>query len=382
MLQVGLVGWRGMVGSVLLKRMAEEHDFANIRTKFFSTSQAGGLAPQYANLLNSQLEDAYALNELVKLDCILTTQGSSYTKEVLPQLRALGWNGYWLDASSELRMDDDSIIMLDPINSSAITAGLQCGIKNYIGGNCTVSLMLLALDGLFKANLIEWISSMTYQSASGAGALQIREFLMQSGALYAAVVDGLVDKDSTILELDQQVTTAMRDESFPQQYFGAALAGSVIPWIDGAVADGQTKEEWKGAAETNKILGLAPDTIKVDGICVRVGAIRCHSQALTIKLKRNDLSIAEIESVIAAANPWVKLVANNKQDTLEQLTPAAISGGLSIAVGRVKKLKFGPEYLSLFTVGDQLLWGAAEPLRRMLQILVRHHAEICYAPRI
>jgi aspartate-semialdehyde dehydrogenase len=374
MLKVGLVGWRGMVGSVLLRRMVEEHDFTKIKTKFFSTSAVGEPVPIAApHLLNQLLVDAYALEELSSLDCILTTQGSAYTTGVLPQLRALGWNGYWLDASSALRMNADTIILLDPINATAIMHGLCTGVKNYSGGNCTVSLMLLALQGLFQDDLVEWVSSMTYQAASGAGANHIRELLQQSGVIYSAVANLLVDKDTPILNIEQQVTAAMRQESFPCEYFLAPLAGSVIPWIDTEVANGQTKEEWKGTAETNKILGLVPEKIKVDGVCVRVGTLRCHSQALTIKLKSPNLPLAELEAKIAGANPWVNLIANTKTNTLQALTPAAVSGSLSIAVGRLKKLNFGPEYLSLFTVGDQLLWGAAEPLRRMLQILVNYH---------
>ncbi len=374
MLKVGFVGWRGMVGSVLMERMREENDFMAIDPYFFSTSAAGGVAPQVGKDAGTLL-DAYDINKLVALDCIVTTQGSDYTHAVLDKLRQAGWNGYWLDASSSLRMTSDALIVLDPINNANIEQALAQGIKNYVGGNCTVSLMLLALDGLFKADAIEWISSMTYQAASGAGANNIRELLQQSGAVYNAVKDILDDKNTTILDIDRRVSQELRSDSFPKQYFGAPLAGSVIPWIDAGMENGQTKEEWKGSVETNKILGFAPDTIKVDGTCVRVGALRSHSQALTIKLKRKDLSLEQIAELIANANEWVKLVPNSKPETLAELTPAAISGSLTIAVGRLKRLKFGDDFISLFTVGDQLLWGAAEPIRRMLNILVqRRHA--------
>ncbi len=374
MLKVGFVGWRGMVGSVLMERMREENDFMAIDPYFFSTSAAGGVAPQVGKDAGTLL-DAYDINKLVILDCIVTTQGSDYTHAVLDKLRQAGWNGYWLDASSSLRMTSDALIVLDPINNANIEQALAQGIKNYVGGNCTVSLMLLALDGLFKADAIEWISSMTYQAASGAGANNIRELLQQSGAVYNAVKDILDDKNTTILDIDRRVSQELRSDGFPKQYFGAPLAGSVIPWIDAGMENGQTKEEWKGSVETNKILGFEPDTIKVDGTCVRVGALRSHSQALTIKLKRKDLSLEQIAELIANANEWVKLVPNSKPETLAELTPAAISGSLTIAVGRLKRLKFGDDFISLFTVGDQLLWGAAEPIRRMLNILVqRRHA--------
>ena len=367
MLKVGFVGWRGMVGSVLMQRMVAENDFAALDAVFFSTSAVGAAAPH-----GGKLRDAYSLTELAQLDCIVTTQGSDYTRAVAPQLRASGWMGFWLDASSLLRMDANAVIILDPLNRQHIDHALAAGIKNYIGGNCTVSLMLLALDGLIKADLIEWVSSMTYQAASGAGAKNIRELLAQSGVIAAAV--SALDPAATILELDQKVSTTLREANFPQQYFGAPLAASVIPWIDSAVANGQTKEEWKAGVESNKILGYAPETLKVDGICVRVGALRCHSQALTIKLKRKDLSLEQITQLLAAANPWVKIIPNTQAATLAGLTPAAISGSLTIALGRLKKLNFGDDYLSLFTVGDQLLWGAAEPLRRMLKILVARDA--------
>lgn len=373
MLKVGFVGWRGMVGSVLMKRMREENDFAKIIPVFFSTSDVGGKSPEVGKDVGI-LQDAFNILELAKLDCILTTQGSDYTNEVLTKLRDTGWNGYWIDAASALRMEDNSIIVLDPINRSKIDDGIKSGVKNYIGGNCTVSLMLLGLDGLFKADLIEWISSMTYQAASGAGANNIRELLSQCGVLNAAAKDKLTNKNSSILEIDDKVTKSLRSKDFPQKYFGAPLAGSVIPWIDSGLENGQTKEEWKGGVEANKILGYSLNTIKVDGVCVRVGVLRSHSQALTIKLKRKDLSLEQIEKIIKDANPWVKFVANNKIDTLSELTPASVSGTLDIAVGRLKRLNFGDDYISIFTVGDQLLWGAAEPLRRMLNILTENNA--------
>ncbi|MDD3265683.1 MAG: aspartate-semialdehyde dehydrogenase [Burkholderiales bacterium] len=373
MLKVGFIGWRGMVGSVLMKRMREENDFAKITPVFFSTSAAGGKSPDVGKDVGV-LRDAFDVSELAKLDCILTTQGSEYTHEVLPKLRDAGWNGYWIDAASALRMKDDSIIVLDPINRAKIDEGIKSGVKNYIGGNCTVSLMLLGLDGLFKADLVEWISSMTYQAASGAGANNIRELLTQCGVLNSVAKDELLDRNSSILDIDAKVTDALRSKDFPQDYFGAPLAGSVIPWIDAGLENGQTKEEWKGCVEANKILGYMPNTVKVDGICVRVGVLRSHSQALTIKLKRKDLSLEQIEQIIQDANPWVKFVANNKPDTLSELTPASVSGTLDIAVGRLKRLSFGDDYISIFTVGDQLLWGAAEPLRRMLNILAGNDA--------
>ncbi len=374
MLNVGFIGWRGMVGSVLMDRMRSENDFKSISATFFSTSSNGAPAPQFGYEQNELLKDAYNIEELAKLDCIVTAQGSDYTKAVLPELRSSGWNGYWLDAASLLRMEKDSIIVLDPINRKHIDEGIANGIKNYIGGNCTVSLMLLALDGLFKADLVEWISSMTYQAASGAGANNIRELLQQYGHVHSVISDLLNDKSANILDIDARVGKSLSSAEFPKEYFGVPLAGNVIPWIDSGLENGQTKEEWKGSVESNKILGYAPDTVKVDGLCVRVGALRSHSQALTIKLKRKDLSIDEISGIIANANPWVKVVANNKESTLRELTPAVISGTLNIGVGRLRKLRFGEEYIGLFTVGDQLLWGAAEPLRRMLNILVEHYA--------
>ena len=364
-MKVGIVGWRGMVGSVLMQRMVEEGDFnIGIEPVFFSTSQAGQAAPMNAGVL----KDASNIEELKKLDIIITCQGGDYTKSVHPELRKQGWNGYWIDAASTLRMEDNAVIILDPVNRNVIDAALAKGQKDFIGGNCTVSLMLMGLGGLFRANLVEWLSSMTYQAASGAGAPNMRELLAQMGVLNGVVADELKTPGSAILEIDRKVTGALRDGSVPTKEFGFPLAGNVLPWIDREVEDGQSREEWKGFAETNKILG-STTPIPVDGICVRVGAMRCHSQAITIKLNR-DLPLADIENLIANDNAWAKLVPNTKAETLAQLTPAAISGTLTVPVGRVRKMKMGPQYVQAFTCGDQLLWGAAEPLRRMLRILV------------
>jgi aspartate-semialdehyde dehydrogenase len=365
-MKVGIVGWRGMVGSVLLQRMVEEGDFnIGIEPVFFSTSQAGQPAPMNAGTLKS----ADDIAELKKLDIIITCQGGDYTKAVHPELRRQGWNGYWIDAASTLRMESDAVIILDPVNRNVIDKALANGQKDYVGGNCTVSLMLMALGGLFRANLVEWLSTMTYQAASGAGAPNMRELLAQMGVLNGVVADELKSPGSAILEIDRKVTAALRDGSMPTKEFGGfPLAGNVLPWIDREVEDGQSREEWKGFAETNKILGTYTP-IPVDGICVRVGAMRCHSQALTIRLNK-DVPIADIEQLIANDNQWVKLVPNTKADTLAQLTPAAVSGLLTVPVGRVRKMKMGPKYLQAFTCGDQLLWGAAEPLRRMLRILM------------
>ena len=362
-MKVGLIGWRGMVGSVLLQRMVEENDFAGIEPVFFSTSQAGEAAPMNAGTL----KNASDIAELKKLDIIITCQGGDYTKAIHPELRKLGWNGYWIDAASTLRMEKDAVIILDPVNRDVIDKALANGQKDFIGGNCTVSLMLMALGGLFRAGLVEWISSMTYQAASGAGAPNMRELLSQKGVLHSSVAHLLSDPKSAILEIDRQVTATLRSASMPIKEFGFPLAGNVLPWIDREVEDGQSREEWKGYAETNKILGTTTP-IPVDGICVRVGAMRCHSQALTIKLNK-DVPIAEIESLIKNDNQWVKLIPNTKAETLAGLTPAAVSGTLTVPVGRLRKMKMGPQYLSAFTCGDQLLWGAAEPLRRMMRIL-------------
>jgi aspartate-semialdehyde dehydrogenase len=363
-MKVGLVGWRGMVGSVLLQRMREEKDFAGMEPVFFSTSQAGGAAPMNAGTL----KDASDIVELKKLDVIITCQGGDYTKAIHPELRKSGWQGYWIDAASTLRMEANAVIILDPVNRGVIDAALAKGQKDFIGGNCTVSLMLMALGGLFRADLIEWLSSMTYQAASGAGAPNMRELLDQMGVLHGSVAALLQDPASAILDIDQKVTATLRSEVMPKKEFGFSLAGNLLPWIDREVEDDQSREEWKGYAETNKILDTSAP-IPVDGICVRVGAMRCHSQALTIKLKK-DMPLADIEGLIANDNQWVKLVPNTKADSLSQLTPAAIAGTLTVPIGRVRKMKMGPQYLSAFTCGDQLLWGAAEPLRRMLRILM------------
>ncbi len=362
-MNVGIVGWRGMVGSVLMQRMQEENDFAGIEPVFFSTSQAGQAAPMNAGTL----KNADDISELKKLDVILTCQGGDYTKAVHPELRKAGWKGYWIDAASTLRMEKDAVIILDPVNRGVIDKALAAGQKDFIGGNCTVSLMLMALGGLFRNNLVEWMTSMTYQAASGAGAPNMRELLSQMGSLHGTVDALLADPGSAILEIDRKVTGALRDGSMPTKEFGFPLAGNLLPWIDREVEDGQSREEWKGLVETNKILG-SEKPIPIDGICVRVGAMRCHSQALTIKLNK-DVPIADIEAMIANDNEWAQLVPNTKADSLAKLTPAAVSGTLMTPVGRVRKMKLGPQYLSAFTCGDQLLWGAAEPLRRMLRIL-------------
>ncbi len=354
-----------MVGSVLLQRMVEENDFSlGFEPVFFSTSQAGQAAPMNAGTLKS----ADDIAELKQLDVIITCQGGDYTKAVHPELRKQGWNGYWIDAASTLRMENNAVIILDPVNRDVIDKALANGQKDFIGGNCTVSLMLMALGGLFRAGLVEWLTSMTYQAASGAGAPNMRELLSQMGVLSGTVAEELKNPGSAILEIDKKVTGALRDGSLPTKEFGFPLAGNVLPWIDREVEDGQSREELKGFLETNKILGTS-NPIPVDGICVRVGAMRCHSQALTIKLNK-DLPIEEIENLIKNDNQWVKLIPNNKADSLAGLTPAAVSGTLTVPIGRVRKMKMGPQYLSAFTCGDQLLWGAAEPLRRMLRILL------------
>ncbi|CAG0984637.1 aspartate-semialdehyde dehydrogenase [Geobacter sp.] len=364
-MKVGIVGWRGMVGSVLLQRMVEEGDFTiGIEPVFFSTSQAGQPAPMNAGTLKS----ADDIAELKKLDIIITCQGGDYTKAVHPELRKQGWQGYWIDAASTLRMEDNAVIILDPVNRGVVDAALAKGQKDFIGGNCTVSLMLMALGGLFRAGLVEWLTSMTYQAASGAGAPNMRELLSQMGVLHGSVAELLKNPSSAILDIDRDVTATLRGDTLPKKEFGFPLAGNVLPWIDREVEDGQSREEWKGFAETNKILGTSTP-IPVDGICVRVGAMRCHSQALTIKLNK-DVPLADIEELIKNDNQWVKFVPNAKADTLADLTPAAVSGLLTVPIGRVRKMKMGPQYVQAFTCGDQLLWGAAEPLRRMLRILV------------
>lgn len=370
---VGLVGWRGMVGSVLMQRMQEENDFALIEPVFFSTSNAGGRAPAQAKN-ETVLHDASNIDALRKCDIIITCQGGDYTSEIFPQLRQSGWNGYWIDAASTLRMKDDAIIVLDPVNLDVIKSALQRGIKNYIGGNCTVSCMLMGLGGLFQHDLVEWMSSMTYQAASGGGAQHMRELLTQFGTINSEVKALLDDPASAILEIDRQVLTKQHALSADEtRQFGVPLAGNLIPWIDKDLGNGVSREEWKAGAETNKILGkgeaFASKAIPVDGLCVRIGAMRCHSQALTIKLKK-DVPLDEINDIIAGHNEWVKVVPNERDVTMQQLTPAAVTGGLQIPVGRLRKMQMGGDYLSAFTVGDQLLWGAAEPLRRMLRILI------------
>ncbi|PWW45955.1 aspartate-semialdehyde dehydrogenase [Melaminivora alkalimesophila] len=364
---VGLVGWRGMVGSVLMDRMQAEGDFELIEPVFFSTSNAGGKAPAMART-HTELKDAGDIAELAKCSIVITCQGGDWTKEVYPKLRASGWQGHWIDAASALRMEDGAVIVLDPVNEGLIKRRLAAGGKDWIGGNCTNSILLMGLAGLFKADLVEWVSSMTYQAASGGGANHMRELLKGMGVIHAAVADDLATPASAILDIDRKVAQTIR-EDVPTEFFGAPLAGGLIPWIDSQLDNGQSKEEWKGQAEVNKILGT-DRPIPVDGLCVRIGAMRCHSLALTLKLKK-DLPLAEIESLIQGGNPWVKFVANERALTVKELTPAAITGGLDIGVGRVRKLNMGPEYVSAFVIGDQLLWGAAEPLRRMLRILLQ-----------
>ncbi|HEJ9174205.1 aspartate-semialdehyde dehydrogenase [Serratia nevei] len=367
MKNVGFIGWRGMVGSVLMQRMTEERDFDAIRPVFFSTSQHGSAAPAFGGQQGT-LQDAYDIDALSALDIIITCQGGDYTNEVYPKLRASGWQGYWIDAASSLRMQDDAIIILDPVNHAVIQQGLDNGIKTFVGGNCTVSLMLMSLGGLFANDLVEWASIATYQAASGGGARHMRELLTQMGMLHADVAKELQDPASAILDIERKVTEATRSGKLPTDNFGVPLAGSLIPWIDKQLDNGQSREEWKGQAETNKILNTG-SVIPVDGLCVRVGALRCHSQAFTLKLKK-DVSLPEIEQMLATHNDWVRVIPNDRELTMRELTPAAVTGTLNTPVGRLRKLNMGPEYLSAFTVGDQLLWGAAEPLRRMLRILL------------
>ena len=368
MKRVGLVGWRGMVGSVLMQRMREENDFALIEPTFFTTSNVGGSAPNLGKE-SPPLKDAKSLKDLAEMEVIISCQGGDYSTEIFPQLRAAGWRGYWIDAASTLRMKEDAVIILDPVNREVIRAALGRGVKNFIGGNCTVSLMLMALGGLFQADLIEWMTSMTYQAASGAGAQNMRELLQQMGEAHRVAGPMLADPASAILDIDREVAGILRDEAFPTEHFGVPLAGSLIPWIDKDLGNGQSREEWKGQAETNKILGRETAPVPVDGLCVRIGAMRCHSQALTIKLKR-DVPLADIEAMLAGHNEWVRVVPNQREASVAALTPAAVTGGLNVPVGRLRKMSMGAEYLSAFTVGDQLLWGAAEPLRRMLRILL------------
>ena len=369
--RVGFIGWRGMVGSVLMQRMREENDFANIAEPvFFTTSQVGQPGPDIGKDI-PPLKDANDINELKAMDAIVTCQGGDYTREVYDDLRAAGWQGYWIDAASALRMKDHTIIILDPVNRNVIDQALDAGKKDFIGGNCTVSLMLMALGGLFKHDQVEWISAMTYQAASGAGARNMRELISQMGSIEASVHDLLADPASAILDIDRQVAEHIRSADYPTDQFGVPLAGSLIPWIDVQLENGQSKEEWKGGVETNKILGRGGDnSIPIDGLCVRVGAMRCHSQALTVKLRRN-LPMDEIHDMLAQANDWVDVLPNDRDISMKKLSPAAVTGSLQVPVGRLRKMNMGDEFLSAFTVGDQLLWGAAEPLRRMLNILLQ-----------
>jgi aspartate-semialdehyde dehydrogenase len=368
MKRTGFIGWRGMVGSVLMQRMREENDFALVEPTFFTTSQAGGKSPDIGQEV-PPLKDAYDIDELKSMDILVSCQGGDYTSAIFGKLREAGWEGHWIDAASTLRMGNDAVIILDPVNLPVIEQALHDGVKNYIGGNCTVSLMLMAMGGLFEEDLVEWMSAMTYQAASGAGAQNMRELLLQMGEAHRVAKDLLDDPASGILDIDKEVAGTLRNGNFPTTNFGVPLAGSLIPWIDKDLGNGQTREEWKGQSETNKILGRTEHAIPVDGICVRVGAMRCHSQALTVKLKK-DVPLDEIDDILAASNSWVKVIPNERETTLKELTPAAVTGSLTIPVGRLRKLAMGGEYLSAFTVGDQLLWGAAEPLRRMLRILV------------
>ncbi len=365
---VGLVGWRGMVGSVLMGRMREEGDFDLIEPVFFSTSNPGGQGPDIGREV-PPLKDAMSIDALKAMEVIITCQGGDYTKAVYPRLRQAGWNGYWIDAASTLRMQEEAIIILDPVNRRLIQDGLARGVKTYVGGNCTVSLMLMAIGGLIEAGLVEWIAPQTYQAASGAGARNMRELLEQMGAIHAEVKALLDDPAAAILEIDRKVTAFLRSDRFPLDAWPVPLAASLIPWIDAQMETGQSREEWKAQVEANKILGRSANPIPIDGLCVRIGAMRCHSQALTIKLTR-DVPLDDIHAIIASHNQWVRVVPNEREITMAQLTPAAVSGTLTVPVGRMRKLNMGPEYLAAFTVGDQLLWGAAEPLRRMLRILL------------
>jgi aspartate-semialdehyde dehydrogenase len=368
-MRVGIVGWRGMVGSVLMQRMLEERDFDHIEPTFFSTSAAGGKGPDIGRA-TAALQDASDVAALARQDTIITCQGGDWTTATYPKLREAGWKGYFIDAAKTLRMQDDAVIVLDPVNRKVIDDAMKRGIRNYIGGNCTVSLMVMALAGLFERDLVEWMTCMTYQAASGAGAQNMRELLQQMGEAHLAAKTLLEDPHSAILDIDREVAGILRDDRFPTEHFGVPLAGSLIPWIDKDMGNGMSLEEWKGGAETNKILGRAGGAaIPVDSLCVRIGAMRCHSQALTIKLRRR-IPLDEVEGMLAEANDWVKVVPNRRDESLAELTPAAVRGKLSVPVGRLRKLPMGEDYLTAFTVGDQLLWGAAEPLRRMLRILL------------
>jgi aspartate-semialdehyde dehydrogenase len=383
MKQIGIIGWRGMVGSVLLGRMSQEKDFDLVEPTFFSTSQAGSAAPAFGGAAakgaasngaatnGATVQDANDIAALAKLPMLISTQGGDYTQDIHPRLRAAGWQGYWIDAASNLRMHDDAVIVLDPVNLPVIQAARERGVKDFIGGNCTVSLMLMAVGGLMRAGMVEWITAMTYQSASGAGAKHMRELLEQMGALHRSASSLLKDPASGILDIDRAVSAALAGPDFPSTQFGVPLAASLIPWIDKDLGNGQSREEWKAGVEANKILGSEAQPVPVEGICVRVSAMRCHSQALTIKLKR-DLPLPEIEQLIAGANPWVRVIKNDRESSIRELSPAAVSGSLNIPIGRLRKLAMGGDYLSAFTVGDQLLWGAAEPLRRTMRLLLPH----------
>jgi aspartate-semialdehyde dehydrogenase len=366
--QVGLIGWRGMVGSVLVQRMRDERDFDLIHPIFFSTSQAGTAAPSIGKPVPT-VKDAHDVASLIGTDVLISCQGGEYTTEMYPRLREAGWTGYWIDAASTLRMKDNAVIVLDPVNRAVIDTSLQAGVTDFIGGNCTVSLMLMAMAGLFRAGLVEWVSAMTYQAASGAGAKNMRELVSQMGVLHDSVASLLSDPGSAILDIDRSVTNTLRGSNLPVDNFGHPLAGSLLPWIDKDLGNGQSKEEWKANAEGNKILGREQSPIPMDGLCVRIGSMRCHSQALTVKLTRN-VPLPEVESLLAGAHEWVQVVPNQRDASLRELTPAAVSGTLRVPIGRLRKLAMGPEYLSAFTVGDQLLWGAAEPLRRVLRIIL------------
>jgi aspartate-semialdehyde dehydrogenase len=367
-MRVGFVGWRGMVGSVLMQRMTAERDFDHIEPVFFSASKAGGKGPAIG-AKTPPLGSATDIAALKTLDAIVSCQGGDYTNDVHPKLRAAGWDGYWIDAASALRMADDAVIILDPVNRRVIDAALRDGVRNYIGSNCTVGLLMMALAGLLERDLIEWMTCMTYQAASGAGAQSMRELLSQMGEAHLAAKDLLADPTSSILDIDREVAGILRDETFPTEHTTVPLAGSLIPWIDKDLGNGVSKEEWKGGAELNKILGREKNPITVESICVRIGAMRCHSQAVTIKLRR-DIPLAEIEAIIAGAHQWVRVVPNTREESIARLSPAAVTGHLDVPIGRLRKLAMGGEYLGAFTVGDQLLWGAAEPLRRMIRILL------------
>jgi aspartate-semialdehyde dehydrogenase len=373
MKHIGIIGWRGMVGSVLLDRMREEKDFDHVAPTFFSTSQAGAAAPNIgaAAAQDARVQDAHDIAALAKLPLLISAQGGDYTQAIHPRLRAAGWQGYWIDAASSLRMEKNAVIVLDPVNLPVMQAAREQGLKDFIGGNCTVSLMLMAVGGLMRAGVVEWITAMTYQSASGAGAQHMRELLEQMGALHRTAAPLLQNPAAGILDIDRAVSGALASSQFPRAQFGVPLAASLIPWIDKDLGTGQSREEWKAGAEANKILGTEAHPVPVEGICVRVSAMRCHSQALTIKLKR-DLPLPEIEQLIAGANPWVRVVPNDRDSSIRELSPAAVSGSMNIPIGRLRKLAMGGEYLSAFTVGDQLLWGAAEPLRRTMRFLLPH----------